>query len=116
MTSEELSNYGNVQLLKLLNHFGQERSSERGVIFPAVVNPTQAKVEWSLLKDVVKEQHYPTEKLSTLWSCIVKFHADTFPNLLKLAQLALILPLQTADVERGFSAQNLTKTAHRNIG
>lgn len=40
MTSEELSNYGNVQLLKLLNHFGQERSNERGVIFPAVVNPT----------------------------------------------------------------------------
>ena len=114
MTSEELSNYGNVQLLKLLNHFGQERSNERGVIFPAVVNPTQAKVEWSLLKDVVKEQHYPTEKLSTLWSCIVKFHADTFPNLLKLAELAVILPLQTADVERGFSAQNLTKTAHRN--
>ena len=51
-----------------------------------------------------------------LWSCVVKFHADTFPkfNLVKLAQLALILPLQTADVERGFSAQNLTKTAHRN--
>ena len=71
-------------------------------------------MEWSLLKDIVKEQHYPTEKLSTLWSCIVKFHADTFPNLLKLAQLALILPLQTADGERGFSAQNLTKTAHRN--
>ena len=71
-------------------------------------------MEWSLLKDVVKEQHYPTEKLSTLWSCIFKFHADTFPNLMKLAQLALILPMQTADVERRFSAQNLTKTSHRN--
>ena len=34
--------------------------------------------------------------------------------MLKLVQLALTLPLQTADVERGFSAQNLTKTAHRN--
>lgn len=42
------------------------------------------------------------------------FHPDTFPNLLKLVQLALTLPLQTADVERGFRAQNLTKTAHRN--
>ena len=37
-----------------------------------------------------------------------------FQILLKLAQLALILPLQTADVEHGFSAQNLTKNAHRN--
>lgn len=35
-------------------------------------------------------------------------------NLLKLAQLALTLPLQTADVERGFSAQTVIKTAHRN--
>ena len=32
------------------------------------------------------------------------------------AQLALILPLQTVDVERGFSAQNSTKTVHRNGG
>jgi len=39
MTSEKLSSYGNVQLLKVLNHFGQERSNEKGVIFPAVVNP-----------------------------------------------------------------------------
>ena len=77
MTFEELSNYGNVQLLKLLNHFGQERSNESGVTFPAVVNPTQANVECSLLKDVVKEQHYPTEKLSTLWSCIVTFQVSS---------------------------------------
>ena len=33
---------------------------------------------------------------------------------MKLAQLALTLPMQTADVERRFSAQNLTKTSHRN--
>ena len=65
MTAEELSNYGNVQLLELLNHFGQERTNESGLIVPAVVNPTQAKVEWSLLKDVVKEQYHPTEKLGT---------------------------------------------------
>ena len=95
MTGEELSNFGNDHLLKLLNHFGSEKTNKSGVIFPAVVDPTQAKVEWSLLKNIVKEQHYPTEKLSTLWSCVVKFHADTFPKLVKLAQLALILPLQT---------------------
>lgn len=32
------------------------------------------------------------------------------------AQLALILPLQTVDVERGLSAQNSTTTVHRNGG
>ena len=78
-------------------------------VIPAVVDPMKTKMEWSLLKDVVKEQQYPTGKLSMLWSCIFKFHPDTFPNLLKLEQLALTLPLQTADVERGFSAQNLIR-------
>ena len=71
-----------------------------GRVFPAVVDPMKTKMEWSLLKDVFKEQQYPTGKLSMLWSCIFKFHPDTFPNLLKLVQLALNLPLQTADVER----------------
>ena len=40
-------------------YFGSQKRNESGVIFPAVVNPLQAKVEWSLLKDVVKEPHYP---------------------------------------------------------
>ena len=114
MTAEDLSNYGNNKLLKLLNHYGSDKANVvSGRVIPAVVDPMKTKMEWSLLKDVVKEQQYPTGKLSMLWSCIFKFHPDTFPNLLKLVQLALTLPLQTADVERGFSAQNLIKTAHR---
>ena len=36
------------------------------------------------------------------------------PNLLMLAEICLLLPLQTVDVEHGFSDQNLTKTALRN--
>ena len=59
MTGQELSNYGNDHLLKLLNHFGSEKTNESGVIFPAVVDPTQAKVEWSLLKNIVKEATLP---------------------------------------------------------
>ena len=105
MTAEDLSHYGNNKLLKLLNHYGSDKANVvRRRVIPAVVDPMKTKMEWSLLKDVVKEQQYPTGKLSMLWSCIFKFHPDTFPNLLKLVQLALTLPLQTADVERGFSA------------
>ena len=37
-------------------------------------------------------------------------HSDSFPNLKILASIALVVPLHTADVERGFSAQNLVKT------
>ena len=41
-------------------------------------------------------------------------HRDEFPNLVKLAVLALPCPVQTADCERGFSAQNRILTALRN--
>ena len=36
------------------------------------------------------------------------------PNLIKLANLALIMPYQTADCERGFSCQNAIKCSKRN--
>ena len=39
---------------------------------------------------------------------------DTFPNLSKLASVALLAPLQTATVERGFSIQNEIKVSARN--
>ena len=41
-------------------------------------------------------------------------HADTFPNLMFLIEKRLILPLHTAQVERGSSSQNNIVTASRN--
>ena len=41
-------------------------------------------------------------------------HRDILPNLITLAELALILPIHTADCERGFSKQNLIKSKSRN--
>ena len=41
-------------------------------------------------------------------------HPDTFPNLSKLVSVALLAPLQTATVERGFSIQNEIKVTARN--
>ena len=41
-------------------------------------------------------------------------HSDELPNLIELAQIALLLPLHTADCERTFSAQNLILTKLRN--
>lgn len=41
-------------------------------------------------------------------------HKDVIPNLIVLAELALILPIHTADCESGFSKQNLIKSKSRN--
>ena len=57
MTAEDLSHYGNNELLKLLNHYGSDKANVvRRRVIPAVVDPMKTKMEWSLLKDVVKEQ------------------------------------------------------------
>ena len=59
-----------------------------------------------MLKEVVEQQHYHTGNTEQLWKIIAENYRDTFPNLMKLAQISLITPLNTADCERGFSAQN----------
>ena len=59
-------------------------------------------------------EKYPRDNMGTLWSIIYKFHKDSFPNLLKLAAVALTLPIHTADCERGFSLQNNLKNCQRN--
>ena len=41
-------------------------------------------------------------------------HSDEVQNLIKLCQVALVLPTNTAGCERGFSAQNRIKNALRN--
>lgn len=79
MTAEDLSNYGNNKLLKLLNHYGSDKANVvSGRVIPAVVDPIKNKMEWSLLKDVVKEQQCPADKFSMLWSCIFFFSSRHF--------------------------------------
>ena len=71
-------------------------------------------VEWLKLKHVVKSQTYPRDRLQVLWTLIAQYHSEEFPNLIKLASLALTHPVHTADCERAFSNQNLVTTALRN--
>ena len=49
-----------------------------------------------------------------VWQLIHKYHKGDFPNLLKLAAIALVLPVHTTDRERGFCLQNEITNAARN--
>ncbi|XP_046327844.2 uncharacterized protein LOC124111963 [Haliotis rufescens] len=80
----------------------------------AFVDAEETLREWSMCKDMVHQQHYPCTSICQLWQILTSRHPDTFPNLCKIAQVAVLLPLQTATVERGFSVQNLIKRSHRN--
>ena len=72
-----------------------------------IVDKEATRREWKELKETVNAQHYPRDNFAKL----CRFHKESFPNLSKLAQIALVLPVHTADVERGFSNQNIILTA-----
>ena len=67
--------------------------------------------------NVVMEKDYLKGKNShELFTALVKEHClrDIFPNLYKLAVIALVIPISTADCERGFSTVKRVKTKLRN--
>lgn len=58
---------------------------------------------------------YPVDKFPELWQLLAVHHHSELDQLLRLAQIGLILPLHTAECERTFSQQNkiLTKSRAR---
>ncbi|KAL8585999.1 hypothetical protein ACOMHN_045385 [Nucella lapillus] len=50
-----------------------------------------------MAKETVLQNHYPRESTKKLYKLLFEFHKESFPNLLVLANLALTMPLQTAD-------------------
>ncbi|KAK7505926.1 hypothetical protein BaRGS_00002648 [Batillaria attramentaria] len=122
LSGEDLTNWGTSDLEKLLDHFGEERKVtwtdsegvEQAKKSAPVVDKEATRREWKDLKETVNAQHYPRDNFAKLWQLISRFHKESFPNLSKLAQIALVLPVHTADVERGFSNQNIILTAKRN--
>ena len=58
-----------------------------------------------MVKAVVKTNMYKTG-LKDLLKVLNEHHSETFPNILFLMELGLIMLLHKSQVERGFSAQN----------
>ena len=122
LSEDQLNTWGCDQLDQLLDHFGkevevtwkEEDGSEKSNISTPLCDPEATREEWKEAKSTVKAQLYPRDSTDSLWKLISQFHKADFPNLMKLAQIRLVLPVHTADVERGFSSQNLVCTARRN--
>ncbi|WAR21375.1 hypothetical protein MAR_015349 [Mya arenaria] len=109
LTDTDLESWGNDSIEVLVRHFGSEMShtyredGEERVSTSEPVVDAEATI-----------QQYPRESTSVLWSLIFKFHSHEFPNLTKLASLALTHPVHTSDCERAFSSQNSVTTPLRN--
>lgn len=121
LSNDDLSSWGNEQLEVLLSHYGTEKTHTwkddkemKSKTSPPLVDAEACRTEWKDLKTVVKVQMYPRDSIFNLWRLLAEFHRDMFPNMLRLAYLAITCPINTAGCERGFSVQNQTLTPTRN--
>ena len=121
LSDEDLLGWGAEKLEQLLNHFGhakthtwKEGGDPKTKTSDPVVDCEAARREWGLAKTTALAQDYPRGEIRPLWKLMAAHHREEFPNLIKLTALALCCPVQTADCERGFSAQNRILTALRN--
>ena len=122
MSKTEVDQYGNKEVENLIEYYGKAQSvtwkAEDGEIQTATSDPMikedETKTGWKLLKKVVLAEQYPRDKMTSLWQLVWKYHKEQFPNMLKLATLALTSPVHTAGCERGFSTQNRILTKSRN--
>lgn len=113
MSKEDQHAFGVSELQTLTDFYGQ-KATKGDNVSELVLNKQACMEEWSLAKEVVMQNKYVRGSISMLYKFLFDYHKETFPNLLVLANLALIMPYQTAECERGFSCQNGIKSARRN--
>lgn len=109
MSDDDRKSFGQSQLKTLIQHYAGNSDEQ-----PAFIDPEETLTEWEKCKDVVLQQKYPCHTIQSTWKLLTVNHPDSFPNLSKLAMIAVLAPLQTATVERGFSIQNDIKVSSRN--
>ena len=121
LSAEELEVWGNEQIKQLTDHYGNEKThswKEENMTMATtskpVIDPEATHDEWKNIKPKTVALLYPRDKTSSLWSLINQYHKDEYPNLVKLAHLALTCPIHTSGCERGFSIQNSILTSTRN--
>ncbi|XP_006824225.1 zinc finger protein 862-like [Saccoglossus kowalevskii] len=70
--------------------------------------------EWEMMKNLMVDDQHSSFTCTQMMNKVVKQYKDVFVNLYKLAVIGLIVPMSTADCERGFSALSRVKTTLRN--
>ncbi|KAE8293775.1 hypothetical protein D5F01_LYC06711 [Larimichthys crocea] len=73
----------------------------------------EVEKEYSVLTTLLESQYNALTTTQVLQT-VQKVHGDTMPNLAKLAAAMAVLPVSTADCERGFSSMKRVKTSLRN--
>lgn len=107
-----LATYGVCELDVLLEHYGTPKVVN-GKQFNPPVDADACRQEMPLFKQLVFHS-YSSMSLHELWKIMAAKHVEHFPALITLAKACFIVPVSTAQCERGFSTQNRIKSKLRN--
>lgn len=98
--SEELLNYGSEDIDLLIRTFGE------------LISGDKLKNNFQYFKQIVL--NFKSMSMKDFLRIFIKQYSDEFPEFSKLAKIASVLPISSADAERGFSAMKRIKTCARN--
>ena len=115
-TEKPMAEYGVKEIEYLANYYGDIKIVHDN-IFPGIVNKEDLLEEWNSAKYYLRSFSERNYEFTEMWKHI--FDTDhnffnNYPNISLLVQVALIVPLSNATVERIFSHQNLIITKLRN--
>ena len=115
--NDSLSSYGNDKLHTLTNFYGSPQQitfdGQTKLSTPDVVSE-ETEAEWKIFRRILST-NFSSSSLSEVLTSITTNETlkAGFPNLERLAALAMVLPVTTATVERSFSNMKLVKTRLR---
>lgn len=115
---EDLSSYGMSKLQTLIEFYGKKQSvtfeGETNVSTPDI-DGDEANAEWKFFRRVLYKEFKKLSMDEVFGNLLTNETIKAaFPNLVRLASLAITLPVTTASVERSFSDMKLIKTRLRN--
>ena len=102
VAANEIRNYGTEELDYLIEHYSA------GDVQPPLLNVQRCR------QDFVPYKHHThlSRESTFVQHCedLILNHMDNYPDFVTLANIALVIPLNSASCERGFFPQNLNKT------
>jgi hypothetical protein len=123
VSSADAAAYGNDAVKALAEHYGTVKKVDvpggESVEHAALLDKAKLINEWEHIRPVLLRK---AARLTTVMTAkvFVSFYAevlsdlmDTYPVVCSLIMIMLVLPAHTAEVERGFSMQNLIKSKFR---
>ena len=94
--------------------YGNEHIDTLSDNFQLTIDKETLEIEWLSFKEMLKNQVAELSTTEVMHSLIKPSVSIIYPQLAKLANIGLIIPVSTATCERGFSAMKRIKTNLRN--